>query len=181
MKGLKLHFGSSRVDVMNREHLAKVKEVFRTANELGLSIVVHTRPHSSMPYGREQAEVFVKELLSVAPDVTIQIAHLWGGNAYNADALGVLADASARHRNLWFDLTEVEIVAGHSDEAMREIVKRIRQIGVDRVVYGSDATTDPGTHGDLQPVVRWARLRHRLALTDEEMERVARNVAPYAK
>src|SRR5919107_664927 len=74
MKGLKLHFRSSRVNVLNPEHLEKVRRIFRTANELGLSLVVHTNVR---PYGREQAEVFLKELLPAAPDVVVQIAHLW--------------------------------------------------------------------------------------------------------
>jgi hypothetical protein len=39
--GLKLHFGSSDVDVANPEHLAKVQRVFRLANEHGMAIAAH--------------------------------------------------------------------------------------------------------------------------------------------
>ena len=40
-KGLKLHFGNSRVDVLNNEHVDKLRRVFSTANERHLPIVGH--------------------------------------------------------------------------------------------------------------------------------------------
>jgi predicted TIM-barrel fold metal-dependent hydrolase len=182
MKGVKLHFRSSRVDVLNPAHLEKVRRVFRTANELGLAIVVHTNVR---PYGREQAEVFLKELLPAAPDVTVQIAHLWGGNEFTPAALGVFADAVAaedpRTKNLYFDLTEVEAAAAVSSnpsETMQTIAQRIRQIGLRRILYGSDAAAT----ADAPPTsLRWARLRHKLPLTNEELKVIAGNVAPYMR
>lgn len=182
MKGLKLHFRSSRVDVLNPEHLEKVRRVFRTANELGLAIVVHTNVR---PYGREQAEVFLKELLPAAPNVVVQIAHLWGGNEFRPDALDVFAEAVAagdpRTKNLYFDLTEVEAAAsitGNPSETMQAIAQRIRRIGLERILYGSDAAAT----ADAPPTaLRWARLRHKLPLTNEELSVVAGNVAPYMR
>jgi predicted TIM-barrel fold metal-dependent hydrolase len=64
-----------------------------------------------------------------------------------------------------------------SEDALREITERIRQIGLDRVLYGSDATTA----GGARIVQRWAELRHRLGLTDAELQDVADNVAPYLR
>jgi predicted TIM-barrel fold metal-dependent hydrolase len=182
VKGLKLHFRSSRVNVLDPEHLEKVRRVFRTANELGLAIVVHTHVR---PYGREQAEVFLKELLPAAPDVVVQIAHLWGGNEFVPAALAVFADAVAandpRAKNLYFDLTEVQPAAEiTSDPAatMQEIARLIRRIGLKRVLYGSDAAATP----DAPPTsLRWARLRRTLPLTNEELRVVAGNVAPYMR
>ncbi|HEX8556593.1 MAG TPA: amidohydrolase family protein [Pyrinomonadaceae bacterium] len=182
MKGLKLHFRSSRVNVLDPEHLEKVRRVFRTANELGLAIVVHT---NIRPYGREQAEVFLKELLPAAPDVVVQIAHLWGGNEFVPAALGVFADAVAakdpRAKNLYFDLTEVQPAAeitSDPEATMREIARLIRRIGLKRVLYGSDAAATP----DAPPTaLRWARLRRALPLTNDELRVIAGNVAPYMR
>ena len=182
MKGLKLHFRSSRVNVLNPEHLEKVRRLFRVANELGLAIVVHTHVR---PYGREQAEVFLKELLPAAPDVPVQIAHLWGGNEFVPAALDVFADAVAardpRTKNLYFDLTEVEPAAeftGDPKATMQEITRRIRRIGLGRILYGSDAAAT----SDAPPTaLRWARLRRALPLTNEELKVVAGNVAPYMR
>lgn len=182
MKGLKIHFRSSRVDVRNPEHLEKVRRVFRTANELGLALVVHT---NARPYGREQAEIFLKELLPAAPDVVVQIAHLWGGNEFRPDALAVFADAVAsgdpRARNLYFDLTEVEPAAAITSDpgrTMQEIARFLRRIGLKRILYGSDAAA---TEGAPPTALRWARLRRALPLTNEELRVVASNVAPYVR
>src|SRR5205823_13380706 len=56
----------------------------------------------------------------------------------------------------------------------RSVVQRIRQVGVDRVVYGSDAPSG----GNAQPREGWAAFR-RLPLSAVEFDRIARNVAPY--
>jgi predicted TIM-barrel fold metal-dependent hydrolase len=149
---------------------------------LGLAIVVHTH---TRPYGREQAEVFLKELLPAAPDVPVQIAHFWGGNEFVPAALGVFADAVAardpRTKNLYFDLTEVEAAADITSDPnamMKEIARIIRRIGLRRVLYGSDAAAT----ADAPPTsLRWARLRRKLPLTNDELRVVANNVAPYMR
>ena len=53
-------------------------------------------------------------------------------------------------------------------------MKLIRQIGVDRILYGSDAAVQDNP----RPREGWALFR-RLPLTDDEFERIAKNVAPY--
>lgn len=180
MKGLKMHFRSSRVDLTNPEHVQRLRQVFRTANELGLAMVVHSETRGE--YGRPQAEVILDQLLTAAPDVTVQIAHLWGGNAFRPEPLSVFADAVSagdpRARNLYFDLTAVERVVGHSEEEMREVARLIRRIGVDRILYGSDVPTTPD---GMPPVIRWARLRDSLPLTEAELRVIAGNVAPYLR
>lgn len=180
MKGIKMHFRSDEVDILNNpQHVEKVRQVFQAANEEGIAIVVHSESRGA--YGRAHAEAFLERLLPAAPDVPVQIAHLWGGNQYRAEPLAVYAEAIAagdpRTRNLYFDLAEAVPGALGSDQALREIAERIRQIGLDRVLYGSDATTAGGA-----PVAqRWAQLRHRLPLTDAELQDIADNVAPYLR
>jgi predicted TIM-barrel fold metal-dependent hydrolase len=182
MKGVKLHFRSSGVNVLNPAHLEKVRRVFQAANELGLAIVVHTNVR---PYGREQAEVFLRELLPAAPNVVVQIAHFWGGNEFVPAALRVFADAVAagnpHTKNMYFDLTEIEpaaAITSNPDETMQEIARFIRRIGLKRILYGSDAAAT----SDAPPTsLRWARLRRTLPLTNKELRIVANNVAPYMR
>jgi predicted TIM-barrel fold metal-dependent hydrolase len=182
MKGIKMHFRSGQINVLNPDHLEKVRRVFQVANELGLAIVVHTNVR---PYGRRQAEVFLNELLPAAPNVVVQIAHLWGGNEFVPEALKVFADAVSakdpRTKNLYFDLTEIEAAAAitnNPSETMQEIARFLRQIGLKRILYGSDAAATP----DAPPTsLRWARLRHKLPLTNEELMVIASNVAPYMR
>ena len=181
VKGLKLHLANSRVNLHDADHVAQVRRVFEAANELGLAIVVHSRTHRSFgPYGREEAGVILEEILPGAPDVPIQIAHLWGGADVSEEALGVFADAVSsgdpRARNLYFDLTEIDLAIGGSVETWARIADRIRQIGLERILYGSDMRHSPqGPPSTLG----WSRLVRIIPLTDAEIADIADNVAPY--
>ena len=81
--GLKMHFGNSGVDYHNAQHLEQLRRVFRAANGYQMPIVVHMRASFSLklPYGRDEARIFLTELAPAAPDVVIQIAHMAGGGA----------------------------------------------------------------------------------------------------
>jgi hypothetical protein len=136
------------------------------------------------PYGAEQARAFLEQLLPLAPDVPVQIAHLASsGPGYNDppahSVLEVLADAVARGDRrtgkLWFDVTTVA-VPGNSAEASALLVRRIRQIGVKRILYGSDAAV--GSNPNLLPREAWDAFR-RLELSEKEIKTIAGNVAPY--
>ncbi len=182
--GIKLHFGNSDVQLDNPAHLEQLRRVFRAANDHRMAILVHLRASVSRkrPYGAAQARIFLDQLLPLAADVPVQVAHLAGtGPGYDdppADsAMAVLADAVQNHdrrtRRLWFDvatIADLDISAANAALA----AKRIRQVGVERVLYGSDAAAA----GNLRPREGWAAFR-RLPLTESEFERIARNEAPY--
>lgn len=183
--GLKLHFGNSDVQLENPGHVTRLREVFRAANEARMAIVMHVRSTISQrrPYGAAQARALLTEVLPSAPDVPIQIAHLAGGGGYDDplidEAMSVWASAAAAHdprmRNVYF---EVSGVAGVGKWAERKdlIVARIRQIGVDRILYGSDGAAGPGR----SPREAWQSFTE-LPLTDAEIRTVAGNVAPYMR
>jgi uncharacterized protein len=183
--GLKLHFGNSVVDYTNREHVEQLQHVFRAANGYRMPIVVHMRTSISRgtPYGRDAARVFLNELVPSAPDVPIQIAHLAGAGGYSDplvdQALQVFVEAITSHdpraRRLWFDVTAVALPDAPADEA-KLIATRIRQLGVRRVLYGSDAAAG----GNLPPREGWAAFR-KLPLSDHEFRIIASNLAPYLR
>jgi hypothetical protein len=56
------------------------------------------------------------------------------------------------------------------------VAKRIRQAGVKRILYGSDAAA--GT--SLRPREGWAAFR-RLPLTEAEFRQITKNLAPYLR
>ena len=56
----------------------------------------------------------------------------------------------------------------------RKLPMRIRQLGVQRILYGSDAATV----GNLPPKEGWAAFRQ-IPLTDEEFTAIANNLSPY--
>ena len=182
--GLKLHFGNSDVDLDNPANVALVKKVFEAANGYRMPIVVHM--HTSIDkhrkYGAHEARVFLDELLPAAPDVPVQIAHLAGSGGYDYAtdaALGVFAHAIRRHdarmKKVWFDAAVV-VQPDLSQKQLRQIAVRIRQIGVARVLYGSDAAVSPASY----PKAGWAAFR-RLPLRDAEFSHIANNITPYMR
>lgn len=183
--GIKLHIGNSDVRLEDPAHMEQMRRVFRAANEHGMAIVIHLRANigKERPYGVAQANAFL-DLLAEAPDIPVQVAHLASSGPGFDDVpahvvMGVLADAvqrgDPRTRNLWFD----EATIAEGDIPARDvalIVQFIRQVGVDRVLYGSDVAAA----GFLTPRQGWAEFRQ-LPLREDEFARIARNVAPYLR
>ena len=181
--GLKLHIGNARLNYHNAQHLERLRAVFRAANARRIPIVIHMRASISggLAYGREEARIFLDSILPAASDIPLQIAHLAGAGGYDAktdSALSVFVDAVARRNpraeRLWFDVTTVAREATDADAKL--IATRIRQLGVHRVLYGSDAATG----GNLPPREAWAEFL-KLPLTTEEFRTIASNIAPYMR
>jgi predicted TIM-barrel fold metal-dependent hydrolase len=185
-RGIKLHFGNSDVQLDNPAHVEQLRRIFRAANQHRMAIVVHLRASISRkrPYGAAQARIFLEQLLPEVPDVPVQVAHLAGtGPGYDdppADsAMAVLAAAVEHHdsrtRRLWFDVATV-VDQNISPANAQRVVQRIRQVGVGRILFGSDAAS-----GDnLRPRESWAAFR-RLPLTEVEFATTTKNVAPYLR
>jgi predicted TIM-barrel fold metal-dependent hydrolase len=182
--GLKLHFASSGVDLQNPEHVAKLRQVFRAANDRRMAIVVHLRTSPPRTYGAEEARIFLNEIVPAAPDVPIQIAHLAGsGPGYNDppanEALSVFADAIAAKASgtsrLFFDVT-TRVDLNISPENAKLAAAQMRKIGLERILFGSDAATG----GNLPPRQAWVAFRQ-LPLNEDEFRVIAGNVAPYMR
>lgn len=176
-RGLKLHFGNSEVDIRRPDHAQKVLRVFQAANSARLPMVVHlwTDP-AYEEEGAEHATAFLNRLLPAAPDVVVQIAHLAGGGRTTDAAFEVFADAIAagdpRTRNLYFDAaTSVEPRLSQGD--VDQLAKRFRQVGMGRILYGSDMSSE----------VRkgWQTFQMLLPLSDQEIMDISDNVAPYLR
>jgi predicted TIM-barrel fold metal-dependent hydrolase len=182
--GLKLHFGNSDVDLDNPNDVAQVRKIFKAANGYRMPIVVHmhTSIDNQRKYGAEQARVFLNQLLAAAPDVPVQIAHLAGSGGYDDAtdaAVSVFTDAIAKHdlrmKNVWFDAAVV-VRPNSTPDQLERIAARIRQIGVKRILYGSDAASGPLAY----PKAGWAAFQ-RLPLTNAELGVIANNIAPYMR
>jgi predicted TIM-barrel fold metal-dependent hydrolase len=183
-QGIKLHFGNADVQLDDPAHVEKLRQVFAAANAARMAIVVHLRAsiRNKRPYGAAQARIFLDKLMPAAPDVVVQVAHLGGSGPGFDDlpsraVLATLALAAERReagtRNLWFDVASIvdrDIVP--ADAA--EVAQRIRQIGVARVLYG----TDSAQGGNLRPREAWAAFL-RLPLGEAEFRQIAGNVPPY--
>lgn len=187
-RGLKLHLDESSVDLTNREHVAAVRAVFAQANRQRLPIVVHVGNNQveegAAPQNGANVETFLRDIVSAAPDVVVQIAHLWGGQGFSKAALDAYVDAIARRapgtQNLYFDIAEAPLIASQYPPSMQrqildEVAVAIRKIGTGRILYGSDGMLV----GHLPPQEAWTQFRMSVPLTDEEFHQIATNVAPY--
>jgi predicted TIM-barrel fold metal-dependent hydrolase len=182
--GIKLHFGNSDVQLERADHIARLREVFAAANRHGMAIVIHMRASFGMKrdYGAVQGRAFLEQLLPAAPDVTVQIAHFASsGPGYDDppawDVMAVLAHAVARHdprtRHLYFDLASLPNPPLTSADAGR-LVAFIRQVGPERVLYGSDSAAGI----NLRPREAVAAFEQ-LPLSSVELRTILSNLAPY--
>ena len=185
-RGIKLHFGNSDVRLDDAAHVDQLKRVFAAANARGMAIAVHFRASISRqrPYGAAQVRVFLERVMPMAPDVPVQIAHFAGSgpgfdDAPAQQAMAEFAAAVQRRepaaRRLWFDVASI-VDADLAPATAELLAGFIRQVGADRVLFGSDAAV--GTN--LRPREAWAAFR-RLPLTREELATIAGNVAPYLR
>lgn len=181
LKGLKLHVGNSRLDVLNPGHVEKLRAVFRAANAKRFPVLIHLWT-SDGNYGRAHAEAFLNQVLPAAPDITVQIAHMGasGPNYHSDDAFEVYAAAAAgndpRMKNVWVDVASMA-TGNTTDETLALVARRLRQFGLGRVLFASDRS--PG-FGNEPPKDAWASF-NRLPLTEKEFRTVAENVAPYLR
>jgi predicted TIM-barrel fold metal-dependent hydrolase len=181
--GLKLHFGNSDVNLTAPADAARLRDVFALANRQKMAIVVHARTTISKqrPYDAAHARAFLT-LLEAAPDVPVQIAHLAGSGGYDEAgvdaAVGVFVDAIAakdpRVARLWFDVSGIAGLGNWPKPAAR-LADRIRQLGIERIVWGAD-----GAAGGNTPANAWKTFAD-VPLTPAERETIRTNLAPYLR
>lgn len=194
--GLKLHLANSDIDLRDDGDRAQLGRVFAAANDGGLNVLVHMRTRSE-EYGADDVRLFIEDVLSHAPDVGVQIAHMagWGGYDDATDAaLGAFveafADGAITNPSVTFGLGAVvfEPAAAGADTALgnlvrsnnRRLANRVRQLGLDRVVYATDWPSWPPVADPSQGIARnMTLIRSALPLTDVEMESVFANVGPF--
>jgi predicted TIM-barrel fold metal-dependent hydrolase len=178
--GLKLHVGNSRIDVLNPEMVEKLQAIFSIANKNRFPIVIHL--WTSGKYGREQAEAFLNKILPVAPDITVQIAHMaaTGPNYHSDDVFEVYATAAEkkdpRMKNVYVDVAGM-VTENIKPENLELVAKRLRQFGLHRVLFASDRS--PG-FGNEAPAQAWQSFK-KLPFTAKEFKIIAENIAPYLK
>ena len=175
--GMKLHFANSGIDLRNADHVQRLRTFFRAANQARMPLAAHL--WSGRDYGAEHVRIFLRDVMSVAPHIPVQVMHLsGGGGTYGPDeALAEFAAAVERGdgaaKNLWFDVAAV-VTGNEPPVVLALIAKRIRALGLERILFGTD-------HDGIQappPRPAWAAFM-RLPLRPEDFRAIAANVAPY--
>lgn len=182
MNGLKLHLGNSGISLRNPAHVARLRALFAQINRRRTPVVIHMRARGSTPYGAEDAQIFLDQVLPAIPDSVVQIAHLAGAGPgfppFAQEAMTVFANAIAAHdrrtRNLWFDVTTVATESSTPEDGAT-IARLLRQAGLRRTLFGSDLPVG----GNPPPAEAWRIFRARVPLTEAEFQTIMGNVAPY--
>lgn len=183
MAGIKVHMGNAGITLRNAAHLARMQELFALAQRRGAPILVHMRARGGTDYGAEDAQLFLDGLIPHAPRIEIVIAHLGASSpgypAQNDEVMAVFADAAQRRdprmRNLYFDVAaNVTEEVTPADSAL--IVRRMRQIGLGRFLYGSDLSVPGGS-------VRagWEIFRAKVPLTPRELQMIVSNRTAFTR
>jgi uncharacterized protein len=181
VRGMKLYL-MNRVDLGNPQHVEKLREFVRAANDRRLPLLVHLSMDESD--GALHARIFLEQIVPAAPDIPIQIAHMGSGKWFDLDAaddaLRVFADATAARnplmKNLFFDATG-SVYGWESAETYDVLAQRMRTIGLERILFGSDLPLYP----QEKAAGAWAKFRQHMPLTNAELQVIADNVAPYAR
>ena len=148
-KGIKLHPGSQQFFPNDR----RLWPAYRTAQETGLPVIFHAGRFVS-PAQYAQPENFI-EVLEAFPNMVLVMAHI--GTGYEHEAVSL----AAKYANLQFDCSAIISNTAAGGEMTEErLTAIIREIGVERVMFGSDFPWyDPADAAE--------RLR-RLDFSDEE-------------
>ena|SRR5690349_18620163 len=183
MAGIKQHFGNGGVSLRNPAHLARMKQVFALAARMRVPVLVHMRARGGQNYGAEDARIFLENLVPAAPNVPIVVAHLGGsGPGYDLQAdeiMAVFADAAERKdprmANVYFDVATIVAEDTTAEEAAL-VAKRLRQVGAQRILYGSDLSPPGGSIG-----AGWDIFRTKTRLDKHELEQIAANALPFSR
>ena len=183
MIGIKLHFGNAGITLRDSAHLARIQQVFALAQRMRAPVLVHMRARGGANYGGPDAQLFLDKVVPVAPDIEIVVAHLGAsGPGYppqTDEVMSVFGAAAERHdphmRNLYFDVA-TNVAEETTPEQAASVAQRIRQVGVKRVLYGSDLSPPGGSIRN-----GWEIFKTKVPLSAKEMQQIANNRTGFAK
>ena len=177
MVGIKVHMGNAGISLRNAEHLNTMQQLFALAERHRAPVLVHMRARGGTNYGAEDALLFIEQVVPMAPSVEVIVAHFGASSpgyvTQNDEVMAEFAAAAQRKdpriRNLYID-TSANITADISPEDAALAVRRMREFGLRRILYGSDLSA-PG--GSIR--AGWEIFRTKMPLTHSELRTIARN------
>jgi predicted TIM-barrel fold metal-dependent hydrolase len=177
MTGIKIHVGNNGISFRDNAHLQRLQGVFALAQKQRSPILIHMRPRGGANYGGGDVQTFLDRVVSVAPNVEVVVAHLGtSGPGYGEQtdeimaAFGAAAQRNdARLRNVYFEVAS-NVTEETTTEEAALIASRLRAVGIDRILYGSDLSASGGS-------IRsgWEIFKGKVPLTPEELQRIAKH------
>jgi len=187
VKGLKLHFAASGVDLKNPEHLRRLEAVFAEAEKQDIPVLMHFSPPDPerLAYDTEEVQNFIEQVLVPHPDIRVCFPHLAGGGSVTPTQLDAMrtimtaydSNPSLTKENVFVDISGIIVPSVQSyggatiepptDEQLAQAVDLMRQWGMERVLYGCDFP--------LSPPQEALSLDARFPLSVEEYNRIMNN------
>lgn len=183
MTGIKVHMGNAGITLRDPAHLARMQELFALAERRRAPVLVHMRARGGTNYGAEDAQIFLDKIVTTAPGIEIVVAHLGSsGPGYSPQHDEVMAVFGAaverkdpRMNNVYFDVSS-NVTEEITPSDAELVVKRFRQVGLKRVLYGSDLSAPGGSIAK-----GWEIFRTKLPLTADELRQIAGNRTRFAR
>lgn len=190
--GLKLHLANSDLDLRNPVHVDSLRLILKEASHLDMPVIIHLFTRNP-DYGSEDAQIFIEQVLAKVPDLTIQVAHMGSAGLFSANTDSVMMAfgqavteyPEVMDDDLVFDIAAVarnpELALSKGDtaraeelrESNRMLAEEIEQIGVQRVVFGTDWVGFSRAPADFTETVK------SIPLGTEAMNQLLRNRAPH--
>lgn len=192
---MKLHLANSMMDFSDTTHVARLRTFFQALGKTDLVAVVHVR-NRGPGYGAEDTRVFIREVLTAAPNVPVQISHMAGWGFYDDATHSAMQPFVDAFRDGTLNAERITFGVGVlvSDPAdagadtmkarqMREqnarLAERMREVGIDRVVVETDWPFFPPVGEPRTRIARYReQLRSTLPLEPAELDRFFSNVGP---
>jgi len=157
LKGLHLHFENSDIDLRSSAQIRKLATVFGFLEALQFPVLIHTRTREP-DYGSIDIKLFIDKVLSEAPSIVMQIAHLAGSGGYDDGADRAMAqfteafiDGRLESSNFQFDLAGVIVapnsaLSSQSQQTLmnqnKQLSNRIIQLDPQQVLFATGWPTD---------------------------------------
>ncbi|MDE3202130.1 MAG: amidohydrolase family protein [Acidobacteriota bacterium] len=194
--GLKLHLANAKFQFDNPVQIRALRQVFRRANHLRMPILIHLRSAEKWD-ARQGIQTFMTQILPLAPDVPVQVAHLGGWGGYDRitdESISTFieeCDAQPKLcRHLYFDIAAIVLPPSAatappgSDNRLlydeqkdftdgpQRLADNLRRIGLGRILFATDWPVEA-------PEQYAQRLRSNLRLSPAEIDQIFSNLALY--
>ncbi len=147
VKAMKLHLGSSSVNINDYNQLRKLNDVLSHAEKRGIPVIIHIWTKFSQP---KDSQIIIDKILAKHPDLRVCIAHLGYVGEPEMKVMEAIVTAYNKNEklnkaNLFFDMSAViwtkdtvSILPETSQESLDKMAKLIKAWGPERILWGSD-------------------------------------------
>lgn len=155
MRGLKLHFWNSLVNIREEDDRQRVHAVLRHAAERELPVVLHVFNGALADFGPPDVEILAQDVIQTLPTLRLSIAHLGGAGNFGprpAAIFAALTDLFSRENGgaprVFVDMSAVLFArtSGFFRETPAPLRARMGELldlwGLERVLWGSDNVLD---------------------------------------